>query len=280
MNETITKICSKCGSEYEAVTTSLLETKYDLSGGQCYECRRLRYEEQQRNEEATRLAEIAKKRFTWRSECGVPLKFMQAGFDTFDINREGNVKRVHALCLKYAEDFPIEYLQYIKAGKAYPSLLLFSTDVWGIGKTHLACAICHNILNRWNGEEITCPVSFCSEPDLYRSIQATYHYTSEERQHRENEDDIIRRLIYTPLLVLDDVGKEPRADPKFIQRILFAIIDGRYRKLRPIVLTTNKSPDELKYYLGGKNNQASYDRLWELTGGKFLKMTGKSYRRK
>jgi len=210
------------------------------------------------------------------------MKYMNEGFGTFNKNRPGNVAKVHDICLKYANQFPIEYRKYIaREGEAYQSLVLNSTDVWGIGKSHLACSIGHRVLDRWDGESISNPIVFISEPDLYRSIQATYNYTSQEKKYRESEDDIIKNLIYRSLLILDDVGKERRSDPKFVQRILFAIIDGRYKNLRPIVLTTNLSSDDLCSYLGAGKDEASFDRIWEMVQGNkyWWKMTGKSYRR-
>jgi len=158
-------------------------------------------------------------------------------------------------------------------------MVMFSSDVWGIGKTHLACSIGNRILERWKGEDITCPVLFVSEPSLYARIQATYNYGADEKKYLESEDDIINRMIWTPLLILDDIGKEQRSDPRFVQRTLFRIIDGRYNNLRPVVMTTNKEPGELKRYLSEKD-EASFDRIWEMCGGVFLKLEGKSYRRR
>jgi len=275
------QFCSECGAEYEAIKLMLFNVVQDLSNGRCRECRAKARAETEKEEVAVRQIEISQKRMKWRSECGIPPKFMNKEFGTFDTKRPGNVQAAYDESLAYANGFPVEYRRYIKLnGIAYKSLVLFSTDVWGIGKTHLACSIGHKILNRWNGEEITNPIIFCSEPDLYRRIQATYHYTPEERRGCENEEDIILSMIYRPLLILDDVGKERRADPKFVQRILFSIIDGRYKNLRPIVVTTNMDGNSLRDYLGASKDEASYDRLWEMTGGEFFQIKGESYRRR
>jgi DNA replication protein DnaC len=123
-------------------------------------------------------------------------------------------------------------------------------------------------------------VLFISEPDIYRRIQSTYNYSPEEGKYRETEQDIVRRLIGARLLILDDLGKERRSDMKFIQRILFAIVDGRYSAKLPMVITTNLSQERLKDYLGGGlGEEATYDRLIEMTGRKFLRMQGESYRK-
>jgi len=150
-----------------------------------------------------------------------------------------------------------------------------------VHNTHLAASICHRVLDRWNGERTVCPVLFISEPDIYRRIQATFNYTQEEKHTRESEEQIMWGLLYTPLLILDDVGKEQRTDTRFVQRKMFEIINGRYNNQRPIVLTTNKSAKELELYLGNNTDQASFNRLVEMcvsTKEGFHKMTGESYR--
>jgi hypothetical protein len=260
---------------------NLMGVEVDTSRGLCRPCINEKIAEE---EELYRMAEdarIARQRRTWRENCGIPLKYLNEDFGTFDQERPGNVKVAYKRCLAYALSFPLDYSAYVREGnEAYPSLLLFSTDVWRIGKTHLAAAIGHEILNRWKGEDIICPVEFISEPDLYRRIQATYSYSQEEKQYRESEDDIIRNMIYRPLLILDDVGKEKRTDPRFVQRTLFAIIDGRNKNLRPMVVTSNMGVDALKRYLGANDDEANFKRLWEMCNGKFIKLTGESYRRK
>lgn len=240
--------------------------------GYCPACQHKKAAELKAKEEAERLAEVARQRRKWRYTCGIPDLFMNKRFETFEKERQ---PLAYKKCLRYAEQSPLS------PARGYPSLVLFSAGVWGVGKTHLICSIAHQILNRWNGEEISCPVLFITEPDLFRRIQATYNIPPEEKARRESENDVFTHLIKVPLLILDDIGKEERADPRFVQKVLFAIIDGRYRLQLPIVLTTNLSPEQLSAHLGGeRGNDASYDRLVEMSEGKFIQLKGKSYRRK
>jgi DNA replication protein DnaC len=235
--------------------------------------------EDEKNEEAKRILEIANKRRHWRMTCGIPPLFMNKGFGTYDKKREGNIKKTYDKCLAYAEGFPLEYHDYIiETQQPYPSMVLFS-DNWGVGKSHLVCSIAHKIIDRWSGEDIMCPVKFVSEPDLYREFYRAFDKKPQGGEPRLTEDDIILSLVNPSLLILDDVGKETRSDPRFVQRILFSVIEGRYKKLKPIVLTSNLVPDSLKDYLGGEDNQASFERLWEMCGGAFWQIKGESYRR-
>lgn len=265
------KNCLDCGKEFDSKTFIVLGMHLNFDQGYCPTCRQKKLDEMLAQEEAHRLAEIAKKRRQWRYDCGIPGLFMDKGFGTFEQERQ---PLAYKKCLTYADNFPLEKV------KGYPSLLLFSPGLWGVGKTHLVCSIAHRILNRWNGEEISCPILFTTESDLFRRIQATYNIPYEEKAWRESENDVYNHLVRVPLLILDDIGKEERADPRFVQRVLFAVVDGRYRAQAPMVLTTNLSPEGLSAHLGGeRGNEASYDRLVEVSEGKFTQLKGESYRR-
>lgn len=193
----------------------------------------------------------------------------------FGVLKNFNYKQIFKTTLSYADEFPLSKRPY-----GYPSLALTSKKSWGVGKTHLACSIIHRILNRWDGEEIVNPVLFITEPDLFRSIRATYNFSYDEKRWRESEEDIINRLCRVSLLVLDDVGKEETTDTRFVQRVLYAIIDGRYKNMLPMVITANLDKDGLASHLGGsRGNEASFDRLVEMCHGKIIQMDGVSYRR-
>ncbi len=274
-------ICSECKTTYQANRYRLFDRIHILGGGKCPACRekeRLAIEAQ---EQATRSLEIAGIRARYRRTCGIPEKFQPEEFGTFKLDKTNSqIRKAYELARQYASEFPEG-----DNCRGYSSLVLYSTNSWGVGKTHLACSIAHTILNRWQGSPNRCPVLVVSEPELMDRITATYNYTPEEKQIREGESDIIARLLHVPLLVLDDVGKRQVHDPRFVRRVLFAIIDGRYKALLPLVITTNLdvNPDKqrsLAAYLGGEEDQASIDRLIEMTGEyyAFTRMDGPSYR--
>jgi hypothetical protein len=299
MSKVIKIMCDKCGQEFEARVWYIYDNvlKQDriirtISPSTCPDCVAKGHE----LAEAVFLSECAAIRLKWRQSSGIPPKFQNQDFNTFKLEKCGNTAKIAKVCQDYANGYPVSYRDYIKAQrKAYPSLVLFSAedrsgkyDLAGVGKTHLACSIGHRLLDRWQGEEMyqdgagkwlcrkTNPVLFVSEYEIYRKIQNTWTYSQEEKQKLDSELDIINQLIYRDLLILDDIGKEPRKDMDFVQRILFAIIDGRYKAMRPIVLTSNKDSDNLAAYLG----QPSFDRIFEMTGGTLWQVEGKSYRQK
>ena len=266
-----TKQCQGCGQEFDSRTFLVCGIRMNFDKGFCPACREKKLAEYMEREESDRQFANASKRREWRYTCGVPNKFMAEEFGTFKQERQ---PKAYKKCLDYATKYPL------LRPKDYSSLVLFSPNAWGVGKTHLACSIIHHILNRWDGEETGCPTLFTTEPDLFRRIQSTYNIKAEDKAQHETEDDVFSQLTRVPLLVLDDVGKEERADPRFVQRVLFSIIDGRYRLTLPIVMTSNLGLEQLSGHLGGeRGNEASYDRLVEMCRGKFTQMQGESYRR-
>jgi len=203
---------------------------------------------------------------SWLSDSGISLRYRDKSFVNFETDK-GN-KLALDKCQEYVEGFPLA------RPINYHSLGLFSKGVWGVGKTHLVCAIARRLQERC---QFMNPVLYMTEPDMLRRVRRTYDH----RDGEETEDEVLRKLVGIPLLIIDDVGKEEIADPRFVQRVWFSIINARYDNLRPVIITANLSPDEISYHLGGnKNNEATFDRLYEMLQGVFYEIKGKSYRRK
>lgn len=283
MKETITteqRVCIECKADYEAKILSVKvktmdgtkTAKYVLGQGRCKACCQKIFDDEIAREQLV----ISSTRRKWRSQCGIPSKFMNEEFGTLDLNRPVvGLKEVYKRCLSYAEKFPVDntYL-------GYPSLIILSESSWGVGKTHLACSIAHKILNQWKGEGTICPVKYVSEPELFERIYDTFSHSKEEQTYLPSKADIINELLWSKLLIIDDIGKRKPRDMNFVQETLYLIINGRYDRKMPMIITSNLSPKKLEKYLGGSQDSASYDRLWEMCQGKVLKLEGESYRRK
>ncbi len=268
------------GNEYNSQVIILFGKQRELSNGKCPDCRAKLLKAEEEKENFTRLQQIAQKRRIWRETTIFP-KYINSDFSNFErLTQNGNVAKVYKQCWDYANNFPIEYEAYLsKYKKSYPSLMLMSPKNWGVGKTHLVCAIAHKILDRWQGGTSMCPIAIVSEPEILSKIQETFSYNDEERRMRESEQDIINGLIYKPLLILDDIAKEKRHDPRFVQRILFALVNGRYNKMRPMVMTTNADLTGLMNYISGNDgDEAIMSRLTEMCVGGFTEVIGKDYR--
>ncbi len=280
MNNTETKVCRRCQQGYEPQYWNVLNTQLLRGDGYCPSCAKQVYDEEVAKEEATRQAEIAKVRRQRRESSGIPPKFMSSDFSTFE---KGWQDKALKFCKTYAEAFPID-----RYPRGYQSLYLWASGVPinpggnGTGKSHLSAAICHRILDRWTGNEKKgCPrIIFLSEPELFDQIQATYSFSQQEKQLRESESDIIKRIVGADLVVLDDVGKEVRQKSDFVHKTLFKIINGRYDERLPMIITANLDPAGLHQHLDELPAEASFGRFYdEMSRGNHYRMDGKSYRR-
>lgn len=263
-----TIVCKRCSQSYEANVVYIFGHRQ--SRDVCPICTANEEHTLTLQNEARHKLQIAATRREWRLNCGIPPKYQTETFATFKPKRVG-VGDAYKAAVNYAEQFPL-----VKA-KDYPSLLLYSNNVWGNGKTHLVCAIAHRLLDRWDGEEMACPVMFISEPEIYARIQETYSFTSQEKAQRFSEQQLINKMVGVRLLIIDDLGKQERRDMDFVRRTLFDIINRRYNAKRPVVVTSNKNSVALKTYLG--TDEAVFDRLFEMTKGHRIHVTGTSYRR-
>lgn len=136
----------------------------------------------------------------------------------------------------------------------------------GSGKTHLAAAIAHDIIDRYEIDDEWAldaakesktggyiggfsPVYFISSTELMSSLRAA--------MNKGEHSPAMQRCKSAQVLILDDLGAEKPSDWT-VERI-FEIIDHRYSSCRPTVITTNCTADELKRQIGTR----SYDRIKE-----------------
>lgn len=268
-----TKTCEDCGQPYEAQIASAggVDRPYRKT---CQECEQKRRDEELRQRATAELEKTKEtQRDIWFETCNLPLKFANKNFD--DFQRELQLKAYSA-----AKKFAGNYCNW-SGNEPLQSLILLSPDTYGVGKTHLVAAIINHILKtekaayfRPNSLTVSrrrLPIYFITELELLSKIRTTF-----SRNEGQIDEDIYRELINYDLLVIDDIGKIRPRDPSFMQGVYFRVIDGRYASEQAIVLTTNLDYHELEEHIGG----ACADRLREMCGDNFIKMTGKSYRLK
>lgn len=258
--------CVGCGRDFESVIWVRPDGTELAPDALCPKCRRDK-DHQEAIERCERELEEtkARQRDIWREQYGVSGIFLEKSFGNF--KRELQPKAFDAM-----------------KGFKGRSMVLLSPGVYGVGKTHLVCALANHIVGTTETAEFQhdsyyiikrpCPVYFTTESKLLARIRRTYN--RHDDPDAETEDGIYNSLSRFPLLILDDVGKVRPKDYSFLQGVYFNIIDDRYVKEQQIILTTNLDYKELEEHIGG----ASSDRIREMCGKNgFIKMTGKSYRR-
>lgn len=268
VDEKISMTCD-CGKTFETYEIILNFARKQNNGQlpelKCFDCREILRKEQEEKHRMIILKQIEERKNKWISACGIQPRYIDKTFENYVIDKQNQL--AYFTCVDYAESFPL-------INNPYHSLGIISDKLWGVGKSHLACSIAKTVIKRWMSD--ICPVLFVTEPRLFARIRSTYN----RQEHSETEQDIIDTLVNIPLLIIDDVGKEEVADPRFVQRVWFQIINGRYDNMLPLVITANMSPDGIAHHLGGsRNNEASFDRLYEMLNGVFYEINGKSHRR-
>lgn len=144
------------------------------------------------------------------------------------------------------------------------SVLLWS-PAYGTGKTHLAISTLYATLHSGH------LAIFWFLADLLAAFRQSYNHPE-----APGEEYIIGKAMRTPLLLIDDFRQEhvPRKSIAWFQERMSRIIDARWKKALPLLMTSNIRPTELKAYLGG----ASTSRLLEMVGPRIVDMSGPDYR--
>lgn len=106
----------------------------------------------------------------------------------------------------------------------------------GTGKTHLAAAIANQRLDQGR------PAIFIVVPDLLDRLRAAYSPTSDV-----SYDELFESARETDLLILDDLGAQ--SSTPWAQEKLYQIINERYNRRLPTVITSNLSLDDMELRL-------------------------------
>ena len=128
----------------------------------------------------------------------------------------------------------------------------------GSGKTHLSMAICNNLMDYYKTSVIY--MSYREE------ITRIKQNIKDEQQYKE----AIERFQKCPVLMIDDLlkGKNTEAD----ENILFEIINYRYLNNLPMIVSTEKTLDELLNF-----DEGIMSRLIEMSRGHSIEIIGQQY---
>jgi DNA replication protein DnaC len=183
---------------------------------------------------------------------GIPARYRDKTFGNYQVTTPQQ-RRALGVCMAYA--------RLLQEAQQADNLILVGTP--GTGKTHLACAIVAEVLGAGRS------ALFLSMSEALRLMRASFAPDA-----AYSEPEAIAMLTQVDVLVMDEVGMAIGSEDKR-RAMLFDVLDARYSDLRPTVLVSNLSRDELTDYLG----ERLMDRLCE-GGSVLIALAWESYRQR
>ncbi len=183
-------------------------------------------------EEVKAPAELMKK----LEAAGVPKRYRWASFEA--LGRDGCPDSVREMATE-----AYQYAKHLKTNAEQGKGLLFFGEVGRI-KTTLAVCVARAAL------EQGVSVYFISMPELLDTMISMSKNRDSSELHRFE-----KKIKHVTLLILDDFGAEYPRD--WVLNKVDAIITRRYNDMKPVILTTNMLPSEIKE----RYVQRVYDRL-------------------
>lgn len=226
------------------------------------EYRKRQEEERIKQEEAKREAirkqeeKIKIERLFQMSKMGT--RFKDRSFDNFIVNNQN--ENAYKIAKAFSDNFD-------KAKESGLGIMFVGN--YGAGKTHLACSIAIELMNK------SVPVIYGSSISLLGKIKQAYNETT-----TTDEWQLLELYSTTDLLIIDDLGKERPSE--WVLEKLYYIINQRYENLKPTIITTNYDDITLISRLSTKSNsstaEAIVSRLSEMCTGVYMNF--EDYRKK
>lgn len=178
-------------------------------------------EAEDREKEAERQRRMRDRVARLLGESGIKKRFQQRTFENFRCDTKGRAAS-YKIAKAYADGWKMHYANG-------DGLYIEGTN--GTGKTHLAAAIALQLIGQ--GVPVICKTS----SDLLMDIKRSY---DSEDVSEAQVLDVYKRV---DLLIVDDLGKEQCSD--WSMSTLYSIFNDRYEDMKPTIITTNYSADDL-----------------------------------
>lgn len=185
------------------------------------------------------------------ADLNIPERFIPCTLDNYEpVNQDA--ARNLSVCKAYANKWTDRLRQgggLVMCGKP------------GTGKNHLALAIARHVIEQHQDSAL-----FTTALRIARKFKSTW-----SKNATETESDVIRIYTNPDLLIIDEVGVQFGSEAEKL--ILFEIINTRYERMKPTILISNQTREELGAFIG----ERVIDRMSD-GGGCTLAFTWDSYR--
>jgi DNA replication protein DnaC len=197
--------------------------------------------------------QVVRRRF---QDARIPRRYQHCDLSNFVAYPNEKLLRAIAGVRRFAEQFPV-----VDKG-------LFLIGPPGIGKSHLAVAALKHAMLRSGAHGL-----FYDVRELLKLIRSTYNPVV-----KTAEMDVLRPVLESDLLVLDDLGAEKTSE--WVEETLNLVVNTRYNERRPTIFTSNYEDEEQTGKGDTLLERVGYrihSRLHEMC--EFLEFDGVDYRR-
>lgn len=163
---------------------------------------------------------------TYLEQSGIPERYRACRLSNFNIrsSKKANGEQLLA-ALRQSEQYVEDFIAH--EGGRFTDIGLIFIGPPGTGKTHLAAAVLHDLIERYGIRG-----KFIDFTTLLRQIQATFDPDTKGSAHT-----VLKPIFEAELLVLDELGAQKPTD--WVQQTLYDIINTRYTGRRPTIFTSN-----------------------------------------
>lgn len=189
-------------------------------------------------------------------KSGIPENNIGQNFSSLDATRSPKQQAITARLVQYIKDL-------VAAGNSEGAKNILLCGNMGTGKTAYASALLEGVIHRSLVSKAAdendlalkggLSVLFISEPNLIHAITATWGQNATEKTQ-----DLINRLSSKAILCIDDVGATTTTHTHLLDAYA-AIIDERYKRKLPTIMTSNLSHTDIRLAIGAR----SADRFME-----------------
>jgi len=196
----------------------------------------------------------------------IPRRYRDCIFKNFEEHNDSH-RDALKIAKKFVKNYPVQDIGLLFLGPC------------GVGKTHLAAAIIHELIHKKG-----VPCFFCDFRDLIRNIQNTYKPDSSL-----TESEVLEPVFQKNVLLLDELGA--KRTTAWVEEMVFYIINNRYNNKKLTIFTSNypdneEDEEDTRNSFFKKGGETLVDRIgvrlrsriYEMC--KIVEIAGDDYRRK